>query len=221
MSLLLLLVACSVDAAPGARPPPGGKSSAPVVVAPEKSPAPIPEAGPGHAVAVFAGGCFWCLESDFDKLEGIVHTTSGYAGGHLANPTYSDVTSETSGHKEVVRVVYDTRVLTYDQVLDYFWHHIDPIDTGGQFCDRGDSYESAVYTADDAQKTAAFASKAALDGRKVLASAIATPILPLERFYAAENYHQDFHEKNPGRYLSYRLGCGRDLRVAEVWANEK
>ncbi len=215
MSILLLLFACTVDAAPPKAP------AGAATIDPDKAPAAIPEAGPGQAVAVFAGGCFWCLESDFDKLDGIVHTTSGYAGGHVENPTYGDVTSETSGHKEVVRVVYDTKKLTYDQVLDYFWHHIDPLDAGGQFCDRGDSYESAVYTADDAQKKAAEASKQALDARKVLAGPVVTPIVPLDRFWAAENYHQDFHDKNPGRYLPYRLGCGRDLRVAEVWANEK
>src|SRR5687767_11319850 len=121
MSLLLLLIACGVDAAP----PKQGTAAAPAV--PDKAPAAIPEAAPGQAVAVFAGGCFWCLEADFDKLDGIVHTTSGYAGGHVPDPSYSDVTSETSGHKEALRVVYDTRVLTYDQVLDYFWHHIDPL----------------------------------------------------------------------------------------------
>lgn len=213
MSILLLLFACTVDAAPAK----GAKASADT----QNAPAAVPEAGPGQAAAVFAGGCFWCLESDFDKLDGVIHTTSGYAGGHVLKPTYADVTSERSGHKEVVRVVYDTRKLTYDRVLDYFWHHIDPLDVGGQFCDRGDSYESAVYTLDAAQKNAAFASKAALDARKVLASPIATPILPLDTFWAAENYHQDFHDQNPGRYLPYRMGCGRDLRVAEVWANEK
>ncbi|MDP2314521.1 MAG: peptide-methionine (S)-S-oxide reductase MsrA [Pseudomonadota bacterium] len=208
------LYACAVDAAPPAR-------GVDATVVDDNAPAAIPAPGPGQGVAVFAGGCFWCLESDFDKLDGIVQTTSGYAGGHVKNPTYRDVTSETSGHKEVVRVVYDTSKLTYDQVLDYYWHHIDPLDVGGQFCDRGDSYESAIYVVDDAQKKAAFASKAAIDARKVLASPIVTPILPLDTFWAAENYHQDFHDKNPGRYLPYRMGCGRDLRVAEVWANEK
>jgi len=208
---LLFLFACAVDAAP---PKAATKD-------PEKAPAVLPEAGPGQAVAVFAGGCFWCMESDFDGLDGIVHTTSGYAGGHLANPTYTDVTSETTGHREAVRVVYDTKKLTYDQVLDYYWHHVDPLDVGGQFCDRGESYTTAVFTLDATQKAAAEANKQALDARKVLASPIRTPIVPIDRFWAAEVYHQDFHDKNPGRYLPYRMGCGRDLKVAEVWANEK
>ena len=161
------------------------------------------------------------MESDFDGLEGIVHTTSGYAGGHLKNPTYGDVTSETSGHLEAVRVVYDTSKLTYDQVLDYYWHHVDPLDVGGQFCDRGESYTTAVFTLDATQKAAAEANKQALDARKVLASPIRTPIIPIDTFWAGEVYHQDFHDKNPGRYLPYRMGCGRDLKVAAVWANEK
>ena len=208
---LLFLFACAVDAAP---PKSAAKD-------PEKAPAALPAPGPGQAVAVFAGGCFWCMESDFDGLEGIVHTTSGYAGGHLKNPTYGDVTSETSGHLEAVRVVYDTSKLTYDQVLDYYWHHVDPLDVGGQFCDRGESYTTAVFTLDATQKAAAEANKQALDARKVLASPIRTPIIPIDTFWAGEVYHQDFHEKNPGRYLPYRMGCGRDLKVAAVWANEK
>lgn len=205
--LLLLSLACS----PGATAAPTG----------EDAPAPIPAAGKGQAVAVFAGGCFWCLETDFDGLDGVVHTTSGYAGGHVKNPTYMDVTSETSGHKEVVRVVYDTSKLSYEKLLDYYWHHVDPTDAGGQFCDRGDSYESAIYVSGDAQRAAAEASKKAIDARKVLAKPIVTPIVPLDQFWAAELYHQDFHEKNPGRYLPYRMGCGRDATVARVWANEK
>jgi peptide-methionine (S)-S-oxide reductase len=205
--MLLFLFACDA----GAKPP--------TDFSPEKRPAPVPALAAGQAEAVFAGGCFWCVESDFDKLDGVIHTTSGYAGGRLANPTYLDVTSETTGHKEVVRVVYDTSKLTYSQVLDYFWRHVDPTDDGGQFCDRGDSYETAIYAVDDAQLQAAKASKEALEARRILPGPIVTPIEKLDRFWPAEVYHQDFHEKNPGRYLPYRMGCGRDLRVAEVWRN--
>lgn len=203
--MLLFLLACAAGAAP--------KADA------DQAPAPVPAPGPGQAVAVFAGGCFWCMESDFDKLDGVIHTTSGYAGGHVRNPTYMDVTSEKSGHKEVVRVVYDTSKLTYSGLLDYYWRHVDPTDAGGQFCDRGDSYETAIYAVDDAQLQAAQASKQALDAKKILPGPVVTPVEKLDTFWAAENYHQDFHEKNPGRYLPYRMGCGRDLRVAEVWKN--
>ena len=205
--LFLLSLACST----GATAAPTG----------DDAPAPIPAAGPGEAVAVFAGGCFWCMETDFDGLDGVIHTTSGYAGGHVKNPTYMDVTSEMSGHKEVVRVVYDTRKLSYEKLLDYYWHHVDPTDAGGQFCDRGDSYETAIYVSSDAQRVSAEASKRAIDARKVLAKPIVTPIVTLDQFWAAEIYHQDFHEKNPGRYLPYRMGCGRDATVARVWAGDK
>ncbi len=215
MSLLVFLLACDA----GATGPTSPKAPASADTA--NAPAPVPPPAPGQAVAVFAGGCFWCMESDFDGLDGVVHTTSGYAGGHVQNPTYMDVTSETSGHKEVVRVVYDTSKLTYRALLDYYWHHVDPTDAGGQFCDRGDSYETAIFVLDEQQRAAAEASKAAIDARGVLSKPVVTPIVQLDTFWAAENYHQDFHEKNPGRYLPYRMGCGRDARVAEVWANEK
>ncbi len=210
--LPLLLLACTsgASATPTATPP-----SAPVK---DTSPAPVPAVGPGQAAAVFAGGCFWCLESDFDKLPGIVATTSGYAGGHLKNPTYGDVTSETTGHAEVVRVVYDTSTLTYDQVLDYFWRHVDPTDGGGQFCDRGDSYRSEVYYSDSTQKSAAEASKAKLDALGTLPGPIQTKVVALDTFWPAEVYHQDFHVTNPGRYQPYRWGCGRDARVKLVWS---
>ncbi|MFN7143177.1 MAG: peptide-methionine (S)-S-oxide reductase MsrA [Myxococcota bacterium] len=217
MTLLLLLAACSGGTA---RHTPDTPDAADTVVD-DKAPAPVPAVGPGQAAAVFAGGCFWCLEADFDKLDGVVHTTSGYAGGHVANPTYVQVTAETSGHKEVVRVVYDTAKLSYAQVLDYYWRHVDPTDGGGQFCDRGDSYETAVFVATEEERAAAEASKAAIDARKLLPGPIVTPIVPLDTFWPAEVYHQDFHEKNPGRYLPYRMGCGRDIRVGEVWSAEK
>jgi peptide-methionine (S)-S-oxide reductase len=160
------------------------------------------------------------LESDFDKLPGVVATTSGYAGGRVPNPSYEDVNTETTGHKEAVRVVYDTSKLTYGQVLDYYFHHVDPTDDGGQFCDRGDSYRTAIFAQDDAQKREAEAAKAAIEAKKVLPGPIVTPVVTGAPFYAAEVYHQDFHDKNPARYLPYRTGCGRDARVAQVWGSK-
>jgi methionine-S-sulfoxide reductase len=181
--------------------------------------APIPQAGPGQAVAVVAGGCYWCIETDFDKLDGVVHTTSGFAGGQVPNPTYQQVGMGITGHLEALHIVYDTSKLTYPQVLDYFWHHVDPTDAGGQFCDRGDQYRTAIFPLDDAQRAEAEASRAALQASGVLPGPVVTEILPGQTFYAAERYHQDFHVKDPGRYLPYRLGCGRDARVADIWAN--
>lgn len=190
-------------------------SAGPVVS--DHAPAALPAVGAGQAVAVFAGGCFWCLESDFDKLDGVVATTSGFAGGHTEAPSYEDVNTETTGHKEAVRVVYDTSKLSYDQVLDWYWHHVDPTDDGGQFCDRGDSYRTAIFPVDDAQAAAAEASKAAITASRALKAPIVTPITSGATFWPAENYHQDFHVTNPGRYEPYRTGCGRDLGVARVW----
>jgi peptide-methionine (S)-S-oxide reductase len=181
--------------------------------------APVPAAAPGQAVAVFAGGCFWCMETDFDKLSGVVSTTSGFAWGQVPNPTYEQVGLGVTGHTESVQVIYDTSKLTYPQVLDYFWHHIDPTDGGGQFCDRGDQYRSAIFPVDEAQKADAEKSKADLEASHVLPGPIETQILPQQKFYAAEIYHQDFHVKDPERYEPYRMGCGRDARVKEVWAN--
>jgi peptide-methionine (S)-S-oxide reductase len=160
------------------------------------------------------------MESDFDKLPGVVSTTSGYTGGTLKNPSYEDVVTELTGHAEAVYVVYDTSKLSYEQLLDYYWHHTDPTDGGGQFCDRGDSYRPAIFYLDATQKAAAEASKAAIEQAGVLPGPVKTQIVPLEVFYPAESYHQDFHNKNPGRYLPYRKGCGRDARVQLVWAKD-
>ena len=203
--MFVLMLACSTPSEAGA--PSTGDS-----------PALVPEVLGGQAAAVFAGGCFWCLETDFDELPGIVHTTSGYAGGKLKNPTYTDVVSETTGHAEVVRVVYDTAKLTYDQVLDYYFRHTDPTDAGGQFCDRGDSYRPAVFYAEAAQQKSAEAAKLKLDATGLLPGKVVTAIEPLDTFWPAEEYHQDFHHTNPGRYVPYRYGCGRDRKVAAVWA---
>jgi peptide-methionine (S)-S-oxide reductase len=162
------------------------------------------------AEAVFAGGCFWCVESDFEHLDGVVEAMSGYTGGTLRNPTYQNH----EGHLEAVRVVYDPARVSYAQLLHHFWRHHDPLDSGGQFCDRGPSYASAIFVS-DTQRAEAEASKA--DAERALGRAVATPIRPLTRFWQAEGYHQDYYEKNPLRYRFYRANCGRDARVAEVW----
>ncbi len=170
--------------------------------------------GPHLAQAVFAGGCFWSMETDFDHLDGVVETIDGYTGGHVDHPTYEDVTTETTGHFESVRVTYDTTKLTYAQVLHYYWRHIDPTDSGGQFCDRGASYQTAIFVTPQ-QRAEADASKA--DTEQVLGGHVATQILPLATFWPAEDYHQDYAIKNPAHYHAYRTGCGRDAAVARVW----
>lgn len=209
--LLLLTLACSHTPAATPSVPAVGDADPEAVAA-------IPVAAANQAVAVFAGGCFWCLESDFDKLDGVVATTSGYAGGRVKNPSYEQVGAHLTGHLEAVHIIYDTTKLDYARVLDWFWHHIDPVDTGGQFCDRGEPYQTGVFPIDVAQEQAATASKTVLDRAGTLPGPIATKIFPVGTvFYAAENYHQDFHHTTPGRYNSYRFGCGRDAKVALIW----
>lgn len=173
----------------------------------------------GTATAIFAGGCFWCVEADFDKVAGVLATESGYTGGALKNPTYEQVSAGGTGHAEVVRVTYDPDKVTYDQLLEYFWRHVDPTVKDRQFCDIGSQYRTAIYTLDEAQKRAAEASKAALEksGRFAM---IHTEIAPAATFYPAEEYHQDYYKKNPVRYRFYRTSCGRDARVKEVWGDK-
>ena len=177
------------------------------------SPHPAPS-GPHLAQAVFAGGCFWSMETDFDHLDGVVETIDGYTGGQLAHPTYEQVSTETTGHYESVRVTYDTTKLTYAQLLHYYFRHIDPTDSGGQFCDRGPSYHSAVFVT-PAQQADADAAKA--EAQQTLGRNVVTRILPLGPFWPAEDYHQDYAIKNPAHYHAYRVGCGRDAAVAAVW----
>jgi len=173
------------------------------------------------AYATFAGGCFWCLEADFEKVEGVLTVTSGYTGGHVANPTYEQVSAGGTGHAESVRVVYDPNVVSYDELLDYFWHHIDPTVTNRQFCDVGDQYRSAIFYNDEAQREAAERSLARLEQTKPFPQPIVTEITAATAFYPAETYHQDYAKKNPIRYAYYRNGCGRDQRLAELWGTEK
>ena len=168
------------------------------------------------ATAIFAGGCFWCTEADFEKLTGVVMAESGYIGGHLKNPTYEQVSQGFTGHAEAVRVTYNPKLVNYEKLLDYFWRHIDPTDKDQQFCDVGNQYRSAIFHQDETQKKAAEASKEALlrNGKFIK---IYTEIVPASRFYLAEEYHQDYYKKNPIRYKYYRNGCGRDARVNKVW----
>ena len=180
--------------------------------------APLPTATAGQATAIFAGGCFWCLESDMDHLPGVISTTSGYTGGTIPNPTYK--THHHGGgdaHYEAVQVIYDPDKISYDAILTAFWHSVDVTDDGGQFCDRGASYRTAVFALTPEQRAKAEASKEALAGGDWPKKPIVTPVLDAATFYPAEVYHQDYYEKNPIRYRYYRNGCGRDKTVKKVW----
>jgi peptide-methionine (S)-S-oxide reductase len=179
------------------------------------------EAPEDAARATFAGGCFWCMEPPFDKIEGVYSTTSGYAGGTVENPTYRQVSSGVTGHAEAVQVAYDPERVSYEGLLDVFWRNIDPLDGGGQFCDRGNQYRTAIFYANDDERRAALASKRKLEESGRLPGPIVTEIVPLEAFYPAEDYHQDFYKHNFLRYRSYRLGCGRDRRLEELWGKSE
>lgn len=173
------------------------------------------------AVAVFAGGCFWCSEADFDKLPGVLQTTSGYIGGSIENPTYEEVSSGRSGHFEAVQVRFDPRQTSYAKLLEAFWPSIDPLNDNGQFCDNGPQYRSAIFYLNAEQQRLAEASKNALAASGRFQQPIATQILAATTFYAAEDYHQDYHRKNPLRYRYYRHGCGRDQRLQELWGKSE
>ncbi|MEM8665098.1 MAG: peptide-methionine (S)-S-oxide reductase MsrA [Pseudomonadota bacterium] len=178
------------------------------------------EAAPANtATAIFAGGCFWCVESDFDKLDGVLSTVSGYTGGHTKNPTYKEVVYGNTGHYEAVRITYDPEKVDYRTLVDYFLRHVDPTDDGGQFCDRGHSYTTAIFVDGPEERAAAEAALAVAD--EVIEDEIVTPILPVSEFTDAEEYHQDYYLKNPLRYRYYRFGCGRDARVDEVWGEAR
>jgi peptide-methionine (S)-S-oxide reductase len=171
----------------------------------------------GHALATFAGGCFWCMEPPYDKLDGVLATTSGYTGGDKAGPTYQEVSAGGTGHAEAVQVTYDPTKVSYEQLLEVFWRNVDPLDAGGQFCDRGDQYRTAIFVHDQEQRRLADKSKQALVDSGRFAQPIVTEIVAAGPFYPAEDYHQDYYEKNPLRYKFYRWNCGRDQRLAEVW----
>jgi peptide-methionine (S)-S-oxide reductase len=187
---------------------------APAAVAQENS---STSAKDGRALATFAGGCFWCMEPPYDELDGVIATTSGYAGGTTADPTYQQVSRGGTGHAEVVRITYDPAKVTYEELLEVFWRNVDPLDAGGQFCDRGDSYRTGIFVHGEEQRRLAEASKQALADSKRLAQPIVTEIVDAGPFYPAEDYHQDYYQKNPVRYKFYRWNCGRDQRLAELW----
>ncbi len=171
----------------------------------------------GLAVATFAGGCFWCMEPPFDRLEGVVSTTSGYTGGTVAGPSYEQVSAGGTGHVEAVRVVYDPAKVDYRTLLEVFWRNVDPLDAAGQFCDRGQEYRPVVFVHDEEQRRLAAATKAALAASGRFERPIAVAVEPARDFYVAEDYHQDYYLKNPVRYRFYRWNCGRDGRLEQVW----
>ncbi len=179
-----------------------------------------PVVPPGHAVATFAGGCFWCMEPPYDKLPGVTATISGYMGGRTADPSYQQVTTGTTGHAEVVQVVYDPKKVSYEKLLEVFWVNVDPTVKDRQFCDSGNQYRTAIFYHDEAQRKAAEASKGALAKSKPFKEAIVTPVEMAGPFYPAEDYHQDYYRKNPVRYNFYRNGCGRDARLRELWGDK-
>ena len=172
---------------------------------------------PARAVATFAGGCFWCMEPPYDKLTGVISTTSGYMGGKTKNPTYEQVVSGATGHAEVVQVEYDPQKVSYAVLLEVFWRNIDPTQRDGQFCDHGSQYRTAIFFHDEEQRKLAAASKAQLEKTKPFKGDIVTEITAAPEFYRAEEYHQDFYKKNPSRYKFYRAGCGRDARLSALW----
>ncbi|MDX1713467.1 peptide-methionine (S)-S-oxide reductase MsrA [Vreelandella venusta] len=171
-----------------------------------------------NAEATFAGGCFWCMEPPYDKQPGVSATISGYMGGELENPSYEQISRGGTGHVEVVQISYDDNQISYEQLLEIFWRNIDPFAVDRQFCDSGDQYRSAIFYHNDEQRELAEASKADMEAR--FDQTIATEIAPASEFWEAEEYHQDYYEKNPLRYRFYRLSCGRDNRLEEVWGEE-
>ena len=171
--------------------------------------------------AVFAGGCFWCTESDFEKVDGVIDAVSGYTGGRVANPSYEQVSAGGTGHVEAVKVIYDPDKVSYAQLIDVFWRHVDPTDRGGQFVDRGSQYRSVIFYSGEEQRQLAEASKKELEQSGRFAKPIVTEILPLGPFYEAEGYHQDYYKKNPIRYNFYRAGSGRDQFIDKVWGQSR
>lgn len=169
--------------------------------------------------AVFAGGCFWCMEAPFDQLPGVVSVTPGYIGGNRKNPTYKEVSAGGTGHAEAVQIVYDPAKIGYDKLLTVFWHNIDPTVKDRQFCDSGDQYRSAIFYISEEQQRTALQSKKTLEKNKPFREPIVTEISPAGEFYPAEEYHRQYYKKNPLRYKYYRNGCGRDKRLKELWGS--
>lgn len=207
---IALVAACSRSDQAADTPKSKEKTGAAVTTQTEKS-----------GTATFAGGCFWCTESDFEKLPGVVRVTSGYTGGRKDNPTYEEVSAGGTGHVEAVQIYYDPQVVTYKQLLDWFWHHIDPTDAGGQFVDRGSQYRSVIFYHDEEQKRLAEESKQALIKSGKFKQPIATEIVPFTKFYPAEDYHQDYYKTHAVRYKFYRYNSGRDQFLKKVWGDRK
>jgi peptide-methionine (S)-S-oxide reductase len=172
------------------------------------------------AKAIFAGGCFWCVESDFDKVPGVISTTSGYIGGSVKNPTYQQVSAGGTGHAEAVEIVYDPAKVTYAKLLDVFWRNIDPLVKDKQFCDTGDQYRSAIFYLDDEQKKLAEETKKKVEA-KFAPRTVYTQVVKADTFYKAEDYHQDYYKKNESRYNFYRWNCGRDQRLEQLWGKKE
>lgn len=172
-------------------------------------------ANSNYKTAIFAGGCFWCMEVPFDKLDGVVSTVSGYIGGHVENPTYNQVSSGKSGHIEALEITYNPQKISYKELLHTYWRNIDPFDLEGQFCDRGEQYQAIIFTKDDTQKKLSNSSKVEIS--KKLNHDIKIKIVTASKFYPAEEYHQNYYQKNPIRYKYYRHACGRDKRLKEIW----
>lgn len=184
---------------------------------PAPSPPPRPPAQTQYATATFAGGCFWCTEADFDKVDGVISTTSGYIGGTVVNPTYEQVSAGRTGHTEAVQVVYDPARVSYAKLVEYFWRTIDPTTVNRQFCDAGSQYRTGIFTHDPEHMRIAQASKATLEKSKPFKEPIVTEVTPATTFYPAEDYHQNYYQVNPVRYRYYRNGCGRDARLKALW----
>ena len=183
-------------------------------------PGPSRAADDGIQVATFAGGCFWCVESDFDNVHGVVRTVSGYTGGDVVDPTYHQVSAGGTGHIEAVQIFFDPEKVSYDTLLDVLWHSIDPTDAGGQFCDRGESYTTAIFANTPEQKRLAEESKSQLERTASLGQPIVTMVETAGPFYPAEDYHQNYYQENPFRYNLYRYRCGRDARIKELWGED-
>jgi len=171
--------------------------------------------------AVFAGGCFWCIEKPYEQVDGVISATSGYIGGHTKNPTYKDVSGGRSGHYEAINVVYDSSKISYKELLEIFWVNIDPHDAYGQFCDKGQQYSSAIFYGNDSEKKLAEESIEYLTKERNLKGKIYTQLIKTSKFYDAEDYHQDYYKKNPVRYKFYRYRCGRDSRLDDIWGSNR
>jgi peptide-methionine (S)-S-oxide reductase len=213
LALALALAGCGArGGTPGA-----GATQANAGDAPDKSGARPP--APGEGVATFAGGCFWCMEPPFEKLDGVNAVISGYMGGKEVDPTYEDVSYGRTGHTESVQILYDPGKISYERLLEVYWHNVDPTTDDRQFCDRGRQYRPAIFWQDSAQKVLALASLARIEGTKTFDQPIVVEIAQAGPFYPAEDYHQDFYRKDPVRYHTYRAGCGRDARLRQLWGD--